>query len=202
MGGFLGKGYGGEAVFRELVQPEDGTLDTKFPLEMIPKCGDPLNLPFSANTKGLSIRDGSIDIDANDSLVFGFYESVQRNVRITLRVKPKLDAQYFGLCFRGEGNYEKGCELRFEPSRQRVQYGSPDSGGMAPESNRCINGVTGLDKDFTLDIIVKNDFIGTCIDNRRTIITRFSDTLEGDRLFLFASNGDVTFGDIQIRPLI
>jgi len=50
--------------------------------------------------------------------------------------------------------------------------------------------------------IVKNDFVDVCIDNRRTIINRFSDTLEGDRLFLFARNGDVTFGDIQIRPLI
>jgi beta-fructofuranosidase len=196
MVGFLGKGYGGEAVFRELVQHEDGTLGTKFPSEMIPKCGDPLNLPFSASTKGLSIKYGSINIDAPDSFIFGFYESVPKNVRITLKVKPKTDVQYFGLCFRGEGNYDNGFELRFEPARQRVQYGSPESGGMAPESNRCINGVAGLDNDFTLDIIVKNDFVDTCIDNRRTIITRFSDTLKGDRLFLFVSNGEVTFEDI------
>lgn len=198
MVGFLGKGYGGEAIFRELVQHEDGTLGTKFPLEMIPKCDEPLNLTFSL----LSVREGAININAQNGFVFGFYENIPNNVRITLKVKSNPNVQYFGLCFRGEGNYENGCELRFEPAKQRVQYSSPNNGNIAPESNRCINGVTGLDKDFALDIIVKNDFVDTCIDNRRTIITRFADTLDGDRLFLFASDGDVIFEDIKIRPLI
>lgn len=201
MVGFLSKGYGGEAVFRELVQHEDGTLGTKFPLEMVPKSGQPIDLPFSGDEKKIFANDGTINIDAMDGFAFGFYEHVPKNVRITLRVVTQSDTRFFGLCLRGEGNYEKGCELRFEPERQRVQYGFPD-GEMAPESNRCINGVSGLNKEFGLHIIVKNDFIDTCIDDRRTIITRFSDELDGSRLMLFVSNGNVTFKDIQIRPLI
>jgi beta-fructofuranosidase len=202
MVGFLGRGYGGEAVFRELVQHEDGTLGTKFPPEMIPAYGDPLNLPFLATTEKVSTRNGkAININASDGFVFGIFEQVPNNVRITLKVKPKPNAQSFGLCFRGDGDYESGCELRFEPPRQRVQYGHPENKGIAPESNRCINGVNCLDTDFSLDIIVKNDFVDACIGDCRTIITRYSDKLEGKRLFFFASNGEVTFEDIQIRPL-
>ena len=162
---------------------------------------DPLNLPFLTTTERVSTNGKAININAPDGFVFGMFEQVPTNVRITLKVKPKPNAQNFGLCFRGDGDYESGCELRFEPARQRVQYGHPENKGMAPESNRCINGVTGLDIDFSLDIIVKNDFVDACIDNRRTIITRYSDKLEGKRLFFFVSNGEVTFEDIQIRPL-
>ncbi len=202
MVGFLGNGYGGEAVFRELVQHDDGTLGTKFPLEMIPKCGEPISLTFLGDKKEISSKIGSININAKDNFIYGFYDHVPKNARITLRVKPDPDARFFGLCLRGKGNYEEGCELRFEPESQRVQYGFPDGRGLATESNRCINGVIGLNEEFKLDIIVKNDFVDTCIDDRRTIITRFSDKLNGDRLMLFASNGSVTFEDIQIRPLI
>ena len=200
--GFFGRGYAGEAVFRELVQHEDGTLGTKFPPEMIPATGEALNLAFAALTEGASGDGSAIRVIAPDGFAVGMLEHVPFNARITLQVKPAPGAQYFGLCFRGEGKYEKGCELRFEPAQQRVQYGSPSNGGMAPESNdRCINGVTGLDHAFTLDVIVKNDFVDACIDDRRTIIRRCPHRQEGDRLFIFANNGEVTFEDIQVRPL-
>jgi len=39
------------------------------------------------------------------------------------------------------------------------------------------------------------------IDNRRTIIRRCPD-LPGNRLFFFAQNSKVTFGSIEIRPLL
>lgn len=200
--GFLGRGYAGEAVFRELVQHEDGTLGTKFPPEMIPESGETLNLPFVALTEGASGDGSTIRVSVPDGFGVGTLERVPVNARITLQVKPAPDAQYFGICFRGEGRYEKGCELRFEPAQKRVQYGFPGNGVMAPESNdRCINGVTGLDHAFTLDVIMKNDFVDACIDSRRTIIRRFPEELEGDRLFFFANNGEVTFENIQVRPL-
>ena len=36
--------FGGNAVFREVIQHDDGTLGTKFPPEMIPATGEPLKL--------------------------------------------------------------------------------------------------------------------------------------------------------------
>ena len=175
-------------MFRELVQHEDGTLGTKFPPEMIPASGETINI------------DDSIRVDASDGFEFRTLENISANVRVTLRVKGS--AQYFGLCFRGQGEYENGCELRFEPDSQRAQYGFPCDGGMSAESIGHIEGVAGMDQPFTLDVIVKDDFVDACIDNRRTLIRRCREISEGDRLFFFAKNGEVTFDSIQVRPLL
>ena len=130
-----------------------------------------------------------------------------RNARITLRVVPRPGTAAFGLCLRGHGEYQGGCELRFEPARQRAQYGAPEGRGPAKDStgrvalgrDYAIEDVDGLDRPFQLEIIVKDDIIDTCIDQRRTMITRRSEP-DGDRLFFFARDGEV-FREISVRPL-
>jgi hypothetical protein len=52
-----------------------------------------------------------------------------------------------------------------------------------------------------LRIVVKDDIIDTCIDQRRTMITRRIPEPGGDRLCLFAQDGEVTFDKIVVRPL-
>ena len=66
----------------------------------------------------------------------------------------------------------------------------------------AIGGVTGIDRPFTLDVIVKDDLVDACIDGRRTIITRNRTKLSGDRLFFFVDHGEVTFEEIQVLPLL
>ena len=51
-------------------------------------------------------------------------------------------------------------------------------------------------------IITKNDIIDTCIDGRRTMITRRDPEPDGDRLFVFARGGEVSFEDVTIRLLL
>jgi len=60
--------------------------------------------------------------------------------------------------------------------------------------------VPGLDQAFTIDLIVKDDLVDVCVGNRRTLLNRHS--ANGDRLFLFVRNGEVTFDDIKVRPLV
>jgi hypothetical protein len=207
MAGFLGgAGYAGEAVFRELVQHEDGVLGTKWPAEMIPRSSPPLKLAFEAVGKDVAYAGGAIRVTAPAGFSAGVLKGVPQDVRITLRVKPAAGVSAFGVCVRGEAAYVGGCELRFEPARQRVQYGSTASGGMAPGSQRGavfgIEGVSGLDRPFQLDIIAKDDFVDACIDSRRTIINRRLDRPQGDRLFFFANGGEVVFEDVTVRPLV
>jgi hypothetical protein len=211
MAGFLGGAeYAGEAVFRELVQHGDGVLGTKWPAEMIPRGGAPLRLMFEALGGDVAYSGGAIRVSAPAGFVVGVFKAVPQDVRITLRVKPAAGCPAFGLCVRGVGRYEGGCELRFEPARQRVQYGSPANGGMAPDSKPGssfssvfgIEGVSGLDQAFQLDIVVKDDIVDACIDNRRTIISRRPDRPQGDRLFFFANGGEMVFEDITVRQLV
>jgi hypothetical protein len=78
---------------------------------------------------------------------------------------------------------------------------APDSSANGYGVDFGIEGVSGLDRAFQLDVIVKNDFVDACIDNRRTVISRRPDRPQGDGLFFFASGGEVSFEDVTVRPL-
>jgi hypothetical protein len=201
------RGWAGHLALRELIQQPDGSLGTKFAPELIPACGEPQRL---AGPHRFDLGDRpTVTVNARGGFSAVPLTGVPGNARITLRVVPGPGAQGFGLCLRGRGEYEGGCELRFEPGRQRAQYGVPyqhgpakDATGRAAEGRDfAIENVEELDRPFTLDIIVKNDLIDTCIDGRRTMITRRDPQPEGDRLFFFARKGEVRVESIVVRPL-
>ena len=210
LAGFLTwPGWAGHIAMRELVQYPDGSLGMKFAPELVPATGDPVK-PAPAALGGEAPGDGTrIRVKAADKFAAAMLTGVPKNVRITMRVVPQSGAKAFGLCFRGKGGYEGGCELRFEPDRQRVQYGVPENRGPARDSSGpisqgrdfAIQNVKDLDRPFALDVIVKDNIIDTCIDQRRTMITRRHPEPDGDRLFFFACGGEVTFEDILVRPL-
>ena len=200
--GWIGDGgWGGDIVFRELVQMEDGSLGSKFPLEMIPESGSSLSPKFDALTRTATGNSRTIEVSASDGFGAAMLTEIPQNVRISLQVKPGSNSSCFGLCMRGSGNYQDGCELRFETSRQRVQFGNPDNGTMGKDTDYAIVDVDGLDSPFTLDIIVKGDIFDVCIDNRRTIVKRCA-SLYGNRLFFFVKNGGVTFDSIEVCSLL
>ena len=182
--------YGGNAIFREVYQHEDGSLGTKFPPEMILASGEKLSLSCTALTKGADGNGDTLRINALEGLEVAAIENVPRNVRITLTIRPEQNSADFGLWLRGSGNLEKGYALHFLPYEQKVTL-----------NHQAISCVNGLDRPFTLEIIVKDDIIDVCIDQRRCLIDRCSE-LAGERLFFFCQSGAVTFESIVIAPLL
>ena len=210
LAGFLyERASAGHLALRELIQSADGSLGMKFPPELIPARGKPQRLTFGALSPQASGGRDKVTIKAGKQFAAAAVDGVAHNVRITLRVVPQPGARSFGLCLRGKGEYESGCELRFEPARQRAQYGVPHdrgparnaTGRIAQGRDYAIENVERLDQPFTLDIIVKGDIVDTCIDQRQTMITRRDPEPDGDRLFFFAEDGEVTFEDIVVRLL-
>jgi len=199
-----GTAYAGELLVRELIQHPDGILGTKWIPEMIPQSGAPLKLPFRAIRGDASAEGDRVRVSAPNGFAVGSLVEVPQDVRIMVRVKPKAGTKHFGLCVRGQGEYKSGCELQFEPGRNRVQFAPASKGRMSEEAGRwmAIDGVTGIETPFSLDVIVKDDLVDACIDNRRTIITRNRTKLSGDRLFFFVNHGEVVFEKIQVRPLL
>ena len=111
--------YASLALFRELVQNEDGTLGLKWPAEMIPVSGSPISLkiqPLRGDVSGdaLSLR---LSAGEQNTMATCFSEKVPDNVRITLRIMPDPGASGFGICVRGQGDYTSGKELCFEVSQ-------------------------------------------------------------------------------------
>ncbi len=201
--------WGGNLVVRELVQAPDGNLGLKFVAEMIPAVGSPLSLPVTAK-KGDAHGDlQELSILAGESLAYAAVDKVPHDVRIRLTVHPSEGMEAFGLCLRGEGDYQQGSELSFRPAEKHVQFGHPRDGGLdeIQEVRHTMSGdtgamppVLGLDRPFTVELIAKERILDVCIDNRRTFIAR-RDELGGERLFFFARGGKVVFEGIEICPL-
>jgi hypothetical protein len=201
--------YASQAIFRELVQHEDGTLGLKWPAEMIPASREPMPLKIrplrgevSGDASSLRLRAGG-----RDAVAACFAQGVPDNVRITLRVAPEEGASGFGLCVRGQGDYASGQELCFEPEKKRFRYAVAPDGADVPPINpqgsppTSLKNVAGLDRPFALEVIVKDDFVDVCIDNRHTLFLRRDDFAQGDRLFFFVRKGAVKFDSIKVRPL-
>lgn len=182
--------WAGNAVFREIIQHEDGTLDTRFPPEMVPATGVALDLPFTALTPGVSGDSRSVRISAVEGLGAGMVEEVPVNARVSMTISPETNSADFGLCFRGSGRWESGYELHFLPYEHRVTL-----------NDQTISCVEGLDSPFKADVILKDDIIDVCVDDRRCVIDRCPE-LRGERLFLFCQNGEVSFESVEVRPVL
>ncbi len=190
--------YAGNAVFRELVQHEDGTLGMKWPAEMIPRAAPALPLSYDGDQARPATKSGPIELHRHvrGSIAFG---GVPENARITLDIAPGVAASYFGLRLRGSAGTTQGYELLFAPREKTVRIFAPDKPRTL--ANRAITNVTGLDRRFSVDILLYDDIIDICVDNRRCLCTRLPE-LRGDVLTLFSETGDVAFDRIEVCPLI
>ncbi len=195
-------GYAGHLVMRELLQHEDGSLGTTFVKEMEPAslATVPLGIQQLAGTvTGSPTR---VLVESFSGLAIGAIDHIPRNFRLKLRVKPEPKTSAFGLCVRGSGLYEKGHELRLEPSREKVGWRHLDSDTIEENGRAAIYNVGRLEMGLDLEVIAKDDILDVCVDGRRTLINRAKPSFNGDRLFLFAQNGSATFEHIEVEPLM
>jgi hypothetical protein len=202
-------GYGGVLVARELIQHAHGTLGTIWPAEMVPAAGAPLPLKWDTASGAVRMGDDSFRLTptANATAVASFALDLQP-VRISCRVDLRPDPGVISLVVGGDG----GCELKIEPSRRRVQFGTPIGSQPAPDSttiawvshDRAIEQVEGLDRPFGVDLILWRDrdgwIIDAALDVGRTLIT-FRPTLPVPRLEFRATGSAVTVTGLQVRPL-
>jgi hypothetical protein len=182
--------WGGHAVFREVVQQEDGTLATKFPPEMIPAAGTPLSLVAAMQTSGVTVGGGVIRLEAGESMAAVTFANLPRNVRIRARCLPGTNAPRFGLRVRESTPFVDGVALELLAGAQRVEL-----------HDAAIEPLTGLDAPFTLDIVVKDDLIDVCVDERICLINRCPEQ-QGQWLTFFCHTGSVSFDAVTVQPLL
>ncbi len=163
VGCYDGAGWGGVLVVRELQQRADGNLEIRWLPELIPAGGEWRVLAESlppASTRALPAAT---------------------SFHLKFDVKPSETRESFAIRL---GDAAKALELRFEPAQRRIQWGVSINGNPAPESRGlaadaedfAITNVEGIDRHFSVELIVKRLPTGTVIDAAfsfgRTIITR------------------------------
>lgn len=181
--------WGGNLLFRELVQHADGALHARFPAEMTPATGD--SLPFTVRnaTHGASADAGQVTLAASGGLEAAGCGAFPQDVRIRLRVIPAGGYGSFGLRLRSATDFATGYDLTFWLAERMVTL-----------HNETIYNVDGLGQPCDVEIVATGDIIDVCVDNRRCIVNRLPE-LHGDWLYLFAHNAEVTFTNICIEPL-
>lgn len=182
--------FGGNIVFRELVQQPDGTLATKFPAEMIPSTSGPLSLHLVADFSINKKDDQNFVITATDGIGAASLQNVPLNSRITLEIEPIGINEEFGLYLRSGLNAAGGYRVNFSAINREVSF-----------NRTSITGVTGLDKIIKVDIIMKDDIIDVCIDNKRCVVNRTIDE-KGNFLWFYAKHGRVKFKSVKVFPLL
>lgn len=181
--------WGGHVVFREIIQHDNGTLGTKLPPEMIPSAGNVLSHTQVPLTTHTTIDKQRVHLDASQGFEAAGVAAIPRNVHIMVRVSPATSAALFGLRLRGSEHFQSGYDLTFRPYENRVEL-----------FDQAITCVDRLDQPFGLDVILKEDIIDVCIDQRRCVINRCPEP-QGDQLFFFARDANIVFDNLEIRPI-
>lgn len=182
--------WGGHVVFRELVQHFDGTLGVKFPTEMVPSSGAASALPLTALTSGATVTADRIRLEAGSGMAAVRLQGLPQNAHISLICLPGPQAVRYGLRLRETAPFEDGVSLELLAAARRVEL-----------HDAALGPVSGLDAPFTLEIVLKDDLIDVCVDDRVCLINRCPQQ-RGDGLTLFCHTGSITFENLTIRPLV
>lgn len=185
-----GEIFGGNSLFREIIQLPDGTLNTKFPMEMIPNTSGTLPIKIEASLNAVLMANNILQISAPNGVGAGRINEIPSRCRITLEIKPVGSTEEYGLQLRSDNKASSGYRLNFSANTQMVSLG-----------NTNIKAVSGLNKSIKVDIILNDDMIDVCIDNRRCIVNRMPEQ-KGNIVWLYAKHGSVKFRSIKISPFV
>jgi len=185
-----GELFGGCILLREVVQMKDGTLVTKFPEEALPETGPELKINPILDSKVRKTEAGNYAIDAQGAIGSFYADKIPVNSRITLEINPLGSNDEVGLFIRSGKKASEGYKVSFSASKQTVWLG-----------NTKIESVTGLDKPFTVDIILKDDIIDLCINHQRCIVNRLPER-KGESVWFFAKQGKAVFKNIKVYPIL
>lgn len=182
--------FGGSIILREAYQLPNGDLATKFPAEAIPATGSPLSLTLTAGENAKKASNKEVTLQAPGAIGGAYIKDMPFNCRITLEIEPvgNTDEYGFFLCAKDKAN--DGYKLSLNPNKGTVRLGE----------DAYLDAVTGLDKTIKMDIIMKDNIIDVCIDNRRCIVNRFYQREKG-YLWFYAKQGRVKFKNITVSPI-
>lgn len=183
--------WGGNILFRELHQENDGTLSTKFLNEVLPQMSTIKmpNLNYSSNVDVNSGVDDEISINALGDIGVVNISGLPKNYRIQMEIDPLDNYEEIGLLLRASEDLEYGYKLVLNPNTQTVLM-----------HNTSINAVENLDESLTLDVIVYDEFFDVSVNNERCILNRLPEHT-GENLFIYVKNGSAKITNMVIMKI-
>ncbi len=181
--------FGGNSLFREVIQQSDGTLDTRFPVGMIPATSAPIAITIHPDGQATPIAQNGVTLYSPGGVATSHIANVPADCRLTLEVEPIGANEEYGIYLKSDSSGENGYRLNISAHNKTVSLG-----------NTTIYGVDSLNKPITLDIVIKDGILDVDVNHHRTIVNRTYEH-NGDVIWLYAKHGKVKFRSIRISPL-
>ena len=181
--------FGGNILLRELVQNKDGTLGIKFPGEALPDISEKISWNLIIDDRIKLTGPGQFLFDARGAFGLAHIENIPANCRISVEIEPDGTNEECGMYLRSSEKPDDGYKLSFSMAKRSVNL-----------AGASINAVSGMNKTYKADIIMKDDFIDVCINDDRTIANRLIEK-KGNQIWFFAKNGKVRFNNLVIYPI-
>lgn len=180
--------WGGNTVFRKIIQNADGTLGTSLLAEMMP-AGKAFFPEIDMLTANVSGNLNCLNLIADQSQEVVAFRNVPKDFHLHCQIKSTKGCYRFGFGLRGSGNYQDANNLTFNMGPGTLKLADQEIYLSA-----CPNGV------FSLDIICKGSLIDVCINKNNTIINRLYH-FKGNSAFIFCQNGQLAVSDIHFEKI-
>lgn len=180
--------FGGNAVFRELLQDKEGNLETGFVKEMMPKEKEPVPLHYSLSPEVTKISDRSFRLNGEGFTALSFTD-VPQNCVIRFEGEVTGHVEEFGALLRSNRDFSDSYKLSISPENHEVSL-----------YNTEIKAVKNIDKRVKVQIIMRGDVIDVNINNQRSVVNRLIQK-KGTGLALFAKQGTVSFLNFSITEI-
>jgi len=182
--------WGGQAVFRELVQAEDGRLGTRFLAEVDLPTGAAPQRSLRAATPAANCTTGKPRLERSGRLEALVLMDLPQDARLRLALQIGEGSGPFGLRLRAGEAFDSGYELLFEPALGRARLFDQELSGL-DLSGEAIE----------LVIQMKGSILDVCINRQRCLITRAVEQ-RGTRLWIFAQDRACRVESLDIRAIL
>ncbi|SEN99719.1 family 43 glycosylhydrolase [Paenibacillus sp. OV219] len=175
--------YGGELVFREVIQQTDGSLGLGFVPEL------------REETKSVRTYD-DITLDAMSGFDARTIGSFDGDYIVSFEVTVNYPNMYFGFSVADSANFEQGhgYDVRFEPTDRKAGIHKIHARSLQANEDSSIYQVGGLTEKIAIKAIVKDGWIDLCVGGERTLISRTNGRNSSLRFF-------VQFGSAQFERI-
>lgn len=182
--------FGGNIILREAYQLPNGDLATKWPNEVIPQGKQIFNGKLTAIENAQIISNKEVLLKGKEGISGAYIKNIPNNCHISLEIDPIGNNNEYGLYLRASDKANDGYKFSMNSNKKTIRLGE----------DAFIESVDGLNRPLKIDIIMKDDIIDICIDERRCIVNRLPEH-NGKYLWFYSKQGTVKYKNIKIVTL-
>ena len=184
-GGFA---WGGQAVFRELIQRGDGTLGVSFVPEMALKQGETLQTSFCLVTAGAAIGTEGPTLSRSGGLEAARCTDVPEDAYIRMSLRSHTGAGPFGMRLRAGEAFTSGIELSFHAAEGIIRLGDQELRGCAFDR-----------QNLDVEIYLVGTILDVCVNGEYCLINRTAEV--GGTLWFWAMDCSLEGSGLEIHQV-